>query len=292
MTATDLCASPSGDHRGAVRKTHERLEFVEVKRPLRFDEVDFTVNEPDFLVENLAAPLEYAQRVEALVGHTNMGDLMPRREPRIDRFLDTWTTDELEHARALDELMRLIGLEPVDLATFEPPPHNRWIPVLGRASQSLHDVVTTIWATSGALNEHLAMLAYSRIDVILQGRGETALHETLFRRLRAHESAHKSFYAAYADEMWQSLRQWQRKLARYGLGRTWAPVGATDHDDKPAFARTVTALGGDEWRHELIDPLQALAERILDLGDDPMEPFVERAVLECFEVERLQAQVA
>jgi hypothetical protein len=264
--------------------TMQRLEFVESKRPLVFDEIDFTVRDRDFLVTTLAAPLEYAQRVEALVGHTTMGDLMPRRDERVERFLTTWAEDELGHARALAELMQQLGLEPVDLDSFTAPTHNRWIPILGRASQSLHDVVTTIWATSGAMNEHVAMAAYSRIDAILQERRETALHETLFRRLRAHESAHKSFYATYAGETWSRLRPWQRHLTRLAIRRTWAPVGATDPHDKPAFARTVLTLSPDTWQEELVDPLQTIAERILDLGDDrPMEAFVERAVIECFE---------
>lgn len=264
--------------------TMQRLEFVESKRPLVFDEIDFTVNESDYLATTLAHPLEYAQRVEALVGHTNMGDLMPRRDARVERFLTTWAEDELGHARALAELMHQLGLDPVDLDNFTPPAHNRWIRILGGASQSLHDVVTTIWATSGAMNEHVAMSAYSRIDALLQELGETALHETLFRRLRAHESAHKSFYATYATESWARLRPWQRHLTRLAIRHTWAPVGATDPADKPAFARTVLTLSPDDWSQELVDPLQEIAERILDLGDErPLDPFVERAVLECFE---------
>jgi len=277
-------AHPSDTDDVAATATSQRLEFVESKRPLVFDEIDFTMNDPEFLAATLAHPLEYAQRVEALVGHTTMGDLMPRRDDVVERFLTTWTDDELGHARALAELMRHLGLEPLDLDTFSPPAHNQWISALGRASQSMHDVTTTIWATSGAMNEHVAMAAYSRIDTMLQERGEIALHETLFRRLRAHESAHKSFYATYATETWARLRPWQRHLTRFAIRRTWAPVGATDPSDKPAFARTVLALSPDTWESELVQPLQAMAERILDLGDDrPLDPFVERAVLDCFD---------
>jgi len=206
----------------------------------------------------------------------------------IDRFLATWTVDELGHAEALGELMRQLDLDPVDLDDFEAPAHNRWIPILGRASQALNDVVTMIWATSGAMNEHLAMGAYSRIDAILQDRNEHALHATLFRRLRAHESAHKSFYNACAIELWRTLRPWQRSLTRWALYRMWAPVGATDAADKPAFARSVATLEASGWRQNVVDPLQAIAERILEFGDgEPLEPFVERAVVECLQTDPL-----
>jgi hypothetical protein len=273
--------APATDRAGATTET--RLQFVETKQPLVFDEIDFTIDDPGYLATTVGAPLEYAQRVEALVGHTAMGDLMPRRDSRIDRFLATWTGDELGHARALGELMRLLGLDPVDLADFTPPSHNRWIPVLGRLSSSLHDVTSAIWATSGTMNEHLALAAYSRIDSILQERNERALHETLFRRLRAHESAHKSFYMAFASEVWGGLRPWQRRLTRYTLTRMWAPVGATDERDKPAFARTIAALEPEHWRENMVDPLQAIAERILEHDGRPLDDFVERAVVECLE---------
>lgn len=256
----------------------DRLDFVERKPPLIFDEIDFTIGNPEFLHDRLGAPLEYAQRVEHLVGVTQMETLMPRRTPEIERFLVQWTDDELAHARALGYLMEQIGLDPVPLDDVGPPTHNAKIGAVGKVSASMHAVVETIWATSGAMNEHLAMTAYHRIDRILQDTGEEALHATLFRRLRAHESAHKSFYASYAAGRWATLRPWQQRLARYTLRRTWAPVGATEACDRPAFARTVAALAADDWQAVLVEPVQSIAERIMDSAGE-MGPFVERAVL-------------
>lgn len=256
----------------------DRLEFVERKPPLVFDDIDFTIVDPERLAARLADPLEYAQRVEHLVGVTQMETLMPRRSDEVDRFLVQWTDDELGHARALGHLMELVGLEPVSLDGAAPPSHNSKIGALGRASASLHAVIEAIWATSGAMNEHLAMTAYHRIDAILQADGEQALHETLFRRLRAHESAHKSFYASYAAARWATLRGWQQRLARATLRRTWAPVGATDVDDRPAFARTVVALSADDWRETLVEPVQSIADRIMGAAGE-LGPVVERAVI-------------
>jgi len=255
----------------------DRLDFVERKPPLVFEEIDFTVHNPELLAVRLAGPLEYAQRVEHLVGVTHMETLMPRRTPQVERFLVQWTIDELGHAEALGHLMEMVGLDPVPLDGVGPPTRNATIGRAGRMSASLHAVIETIWATSGAMNEHLAMSAYHRIDAILKDAGEHALHETLFRRLRAHESAHKSFYATYATERWASLRGWQQRLARGVLRRTWAPVGATEAADRPAFARTVVALAADDWQETLVADVQSIAERIMDAAGE-MGPFVEQAV--------------
>jgi hypothetical protein len=286
----DTYTQASHDHRGARSwrdaDAHvsasdatvlDRLAFVERKPPLVFDEIDFTIVDPDRIATRLAGPLEYAQRVEHLVGVGNMDTLLPRRTDLVDRFLATWTDDELAHARALGTLMELVQLTPVSLDDAAPPSHNCLVGAVGAASQSLYEVIEAIWATSGAMNEHLAMSAYNRIDAVLLADGERALHETLFRRLRAHESAHKSFYAAYAMARWSTLRGWQRRLARTTLRRTWAPVGAGAPPDQPAFARTVAALAPDDWRDAMVAPVQSIADRLMDAPGE-LGPFVEHAV--------------
>ena len=258
----------------------DRLRHVATKQPLVFDEIDFTIVDHDALRTTLAAPLEYAQRVEAAVVTSGIETLLPRRDRRIQEFLELWTEDEHGHARALGELMLVLGIEPRPIGEAPLPLHNR---VLGRVaahSASLHDMIATIWGVAGAMNEHLAMAAYTRIDAMLTARGERALHETLFRRLRAHESAHKSFYAAIATEHWPKLAPWQQRLVRQVVVRTYAPVGAGEARDRPAMARTIHALAEDEWEASIVEPVQAVADRLLEL-EPGTHPFVRRAFAKC-----------
>ncbi len=258
----------------------QRLHHVQTKQPLVHDEIDFTVRDPSALTAELAAPLEYAQRVEAAVVASGIEMLMPNRDERIDAFLEAWTLDEQAHARALGELMTHLGLAPTPVGESELPLHNRLISALAARSSSLHDVVTTIWAIEGAMNEHMAMAAYNSMDSVLQRRDERALHETLMRRLRAHESAHKSFYSAVAVETWERLSPWQRRLARRVVVSTYAPVGAGAARDRPAFSRTVIALSGGRWQETIADPVQQVADRLL--GDDrEVPPFVRDAIAKC-----------
>jgi hypothetical protein len=268
---------------GSVTPIDATLRHVETKPALVFDEIDFTVRDPTGLARDLAAPLEYAQRVEAVVVASGIEALMPRRDPRIDDFLATWTIDEQGHARALGELMTLLGLDPTPVGDPGLPLHNRLIKVLAARSESLHDVVTTIWSLAGAMNEHLAMAAYNRMDTMLRQRGELALHHTLFRRLRAHESAHKSFYWSVAADTWQRLQPSQRRLTRLVVTKTYAPVGAGGAADRPALARTVHALGRDDWNEAIVEPVQGVADRLLG----STEPFVRRAFEKCLATDPL-----
>ncbi|MGH9132565.1 MAG: hypothetical protein ACRDZZ_01415 [Ilumatobacteraceae bacterium] len=258
----------------------DRLAYVETKAPLVFAEIDFTVNDRRAVAGSLAAPLEYAQRVESVVAALGIETLMPHHDDRVRRFLDVWTVDEVGHGIALSELMRQVGLTPFVATDASLPVHNHLVGVLGRMSTRMHEVVEAVWATAGAMNEHLAMAAYARMDAILREQGEVALHETLFRKLRAHESAHKSFYAAYATDVMGRMRKWQRRLVALIVEHTYMPVGAGGKRDRPAFALTVYALAGDDWDATLVTPVQQVAERLLNEGNE-MDPFVRRAVLKC-----------
>jgi hypothetical protein len=258
----------------------DRLAYVEAKAPLVFDDIDFTIRDPRWVTRALAAPLEYAQRVESVVAALGIETLMPRHDERVQRFLVVWTADEVGHGLALAQLMRLLGLTPTPESDPTLPFHNHLVGAMGRMSSRVHEVVEAVWGTAGAMNEHLAMAAYARMDAMLRERNERALHETLFRRLRAHESAHKSFYAAYAVDVMAEMRPWQRRLVRLIVHHTYKPVGAGARRDRPAFARTVDALAGDEWEGLLVTPVQQVAERLLNEGRE-MDPFVRRAVLNC-----------
>lgn len=258
----------------------QRLSRVETKDPLVFAEIDFSIRDPDGLGAALATPLAYAQRVEAVVAALGITTLLPRHDERVERFLMVWTVDEVGHGEALGELMRHLRLEPFVNEDPKTPIHNHAIGLAGRLSAKIHDIFAAVWGTAGTMNEHLAMAAYTRMDAVLQERGELALHETLFRRLRAHESSHKAFYAAYASAMTARMQPWQVKLTRLIVEHTWRPVGAGAPSDRPAFAHTVNMLAGDDWESVISTPVQQVAERLLNDGQ-VMNPFVRKAVLRC-----------
>jgi hypothetical protein len=257
------------------------LANVESKLPLVIADIDFDLRDRDRLAERLARPLAYAQRVEAVVTGLGIETLLPRHGSVVRRFLSVWIDDETTHGDALALLLRELGLPHYELRPSRLPPHNQLAKLLGVLSERAHQIVEVIWATQGAMNEHLAMSAYLRMGAIAQELGEHSLYETLFRRLRSHEAAHKAFYAAHARDVGAKLLPWQRRVARTIVVTTYAPVGAGGKVDKPAFGHTVRDLsGGDRWEDVIADPVQVVAERLLADGE-PLPPFVRRSVERC-----------
>ena len=257
-----------------------QLDVVERKVPLDLERVDYTMANPEALKARLADPLQYAQRVEIIVTGLGIEHLLPRHDARIARFLDIWIEDETTHGAALATLLDQLGLETYAPTDAPLPVHNQIAKLLGRLSQRAHEVVELIWSSSGAMNEHLAMSAYREMGVVVDELGERPLYETLFKRLRTHEAAHKGFYAASRDVA-HGMHAWQRRLARAIIVHTYTPVGAGAKVDKPTLGRTVRALDPDGgWEEKVADPVQHIAEKLLADGE-PLPRFVRDTLAEC-----------
>jgi len=128
------------------------------------------------------------------------------------------------------------------------------------------------------MNERLAFSAYERMSEILTELGELGLVETLMKPLRRDESAHLGYYRTAARDLRDRLDRWQLAVARNVISRTYAPVGAGDAKDKPAFGATLHALGDSR---EIVDRVQLLAESLLSVDERRLLPFVQRSFERC-----------
>ena len=270
-----------------------QLEVVERKVPLELERVDYTVHNPAALTARLADPLQYAQRVEIIVTGLGIEHLLPRHDERIARFLDDLDRgrdDPRRRARHPARPARARDLRADRRPAADPQPA-RQAPRAALAAGPRGRRARSGRA-SGAMNEHLAMSAYREMGVVVDELGERSLYETLFKRLRTHEAAHKGFYAAYAREVAQGMHRWQRRLARAIIVHTYAPVGAGAKVDKPALGRTVRALDPDGgWEEKVADPVQRIAEKLLADGE-PLPRFVRDAMAECVESVRVASSWA
>ena len=95
----------------------------------------------------------------------------------------------------------------------------------------------------GAINERLAIAAYTCMSAIAHELGEVELAE-LFGPTRRDESAHLGSYRTYARQLSPRLAPWQRAVVRSLLVHTYAPVGAGRAADKAPFGRALAALDG------------------------------------------------
>ena len=146
----------------------ERLEETETRRLLRMEEeLHGRIIGQDGAIKVISRAIRRS-RTGLRSGRRPIGSFI---------FLGPTGVGKSELARALAELMDLVELMPVPLDDAAPPSRNAKIGAIGSASQSMHEVIEVIWATSGAMNEHLAMSAYHRIDAILQDQPVNVEHE-------------------------------------------------------------------------------------------------------------------
>ena len=259
-----------------------KLARLEAKPSLVIDHVDYEIRNPSAVRARLAAPLAYSQRVEAMVTGLSIETLLPRTASGngyINRFLTVWTPDEQGHALALERLLVALDIEPFPLPEDEPVPiHNRLAGLLGNLSSRMHETVELVYHSVGAMNERLAFSAYERMSEILTELGEHRLVDTLLKPLRRDESAHLGYYRTAARDLRDRLDRWQLAVARSVISHTYAPVGAGDAKDKPAFGATLRSLGDSR---EIVDRVQLLAEALLSVDERRLRPFVQKSFDRC-----------
>lgn len=263
-----------------------RVLAVEAKRGLDVDAASRAierVRRPDLLADRLAAPLRYAQRVEAEVAGLSIETLLPyAADDHVGRFLAVWVPDELGHAAILGQLLGALELpsdptRPADTV----PWHNRVAGWLGHRSHRTYEIVSMTYHTIGAINERLALAAYERMAEIAVELDEPDLALALFQSLRRDESAHLGYYRTYARQLRLRLSPRQLAVARMIIVGTYAPVGAGARSDKPSFGRTVVALEDDLEHPAAAAAADDIARELLAQPGTSITPFVRRAVLEC-----------
>lgn len=156
--------------------------------------------------------------------------------------------------------------------------------LLGRRSARVYEVVSMIYHTIGAMNERLALGAYTEMGRVATNLGEIELATVLFGHLRRDESAHLGYYRTYARQLRNQLAPWQLAAARTIIVNTYAPVGAGDEKDKPLFGRVLTALEDDRANPRAAALLQAIAEELLARPGTSLPPFVATSLGQCLDV--------
>lgn len=147
------------------------------------------------------------------------------RDPVIRKFMDRWSIEELHHGNLLNRFLEEAGFGPSKNWQDEA---NRSVPRSYRIGSYLIDHATRpfgkhfhgahmVW---GAINEITAMQSYRQL-------GELSRHpilKELLSGLIQEESIHASFYWNVARVKLAETK-FSRDLARFIIGRFWAPVG-------------------------------------------------------------------
>lgn len=240
------------------------------------------------MAKRLGPAIRYAQRVEADVAGLSIETLLPYATGgHIGRFLQVWVPDESGHGVALDLLLQRIDVDKYLAASPDKvPPHNRVAGVLGRLSQHAYNIVSMMYHSIGAMNERLAMGAYTQMARTCGELGADELSEALFVPMRADEALHLGYYRTYALQLRQVLKRWQMAVVRSLIVHTYAPVGAGGKDDKAPFGEVLLLLEDDPENPSIAATVQEIAQDLLARDEEPLPPFVHDQLRHCLDLAR------
>jgi hypothetical protein len=288
--------SPRRRSPALVAETNEaverRVSAIEAKDALDLGAVEQVVTRlerREVLADRLAASIRYSQRVEAEVADLGIETLLPYATDDYDaRFLEVWVPDERGHGTALEMLLGALELptyvaRPADTV----PIHNRLAGLLGRLTSHAYEMVSLTYHSIGAMNERLAMAAYTRMaEICRQETGHVELADTLLTPMRRDESLHLGFYRTYARQLGQRLAPWKVAAVRLLVVHTYAPVGAGLEPDKGPLGQVLLELEDDPDDPATARMVQAVAQELLGAGDRELPPFVRSELLSCVELAR------
>jgi hypothetical protein len=143
------------------------LTTLEGIEPIEVSSVDFTMRDPARVKEELGGVLKYFARVEREVAEDPLLTMMPRlgteyrgytSEGR--RFLPTWVAQEQRHGELLEELQRILDMEPA-MPVAETTITNRIGGLLGKFSPYLHEIIEMVYLTRATMHERLTSIGYN-----------------------------------------------------------------------------------------------------------------------------------
>lgn len=260
--------------------------------PLRIDEVDRTVHDPQAVATRFAGTLDYLARVELEV-ERNVLELLTvlPDASEIDRFFfeDVWGPQEIAHGHILDQLKADVGLpasDPVTDVVFS-------MKVTGALAHfgQIQDVSRMMYYLTGSSTERQAVLAYSTFIDELERMGEHAIAQSVIHPIKRQEPGHFAFYSQSAKRMVQQgeLAPWQMFLVRQLRSKSFNLVGT--HGDpvyKAQMGEVIVTLGFDEELERFAEDLGRLERKVLWAEDQGMRfpPYFLRALTECVDLYR------
>lgn len=168
------------------------------------------------------------------------------KDPVIRKFMDRWSIEELHHANLLNRFLEEAGFPTGKNwraeATHKIPRSyfvgsyllNQAVRPFGKYFHGAH----MVW---GAINEITAMHAYRRLAELA---GHPVLKELLIGIVQE-ESIHGSFYWNVA-RVKLAEKKFSRDLARFIIGKFWAPVGQGAKHESEANYIMATLFPGKE----------------------------------------------
>ena len=181
------------------------------------------------------------------------------KDPVIRKFMDRWSIEELHHGNLLNRFLEEAGVPTgknwqVEATRKIPRLYTIGSYLVDQASRPFGKYFHGAHMVWGAINEITAMNAYRRLSDLA---GHPVLKELLIGIVQE-ESIHGSFYWNVA-RVKLNESQFSKNLAKFIIGKFWAPVGQGAKPKGEADYVMATLFPGQEGL-ELFD--QKIASRI------------------------------
>lgn len=147
------------------------------------------------------------------------------KDPVIRKFMDRWSVEELQHADLLNRFLNEAGIPTSENWQSEaqakvPRLYSTYAYLLYLAVKPLGRYFEGTHMAWGAINEITTLQGYRRLA---QLSGHPVLQK-LLTGIMQEESLHSNFYWSIA-RLKLSRTRLSRDLARFSIGKFWAPVG-------------------------------------------------------------------
>lgn len=270
------------------RRLRDHVDRLGVEHPpLSLGDVDFTVHQPELVLDRFGKVLDYMARAELEVERNvlELTVLLPD-PPEVDRyfFSEVWLPQEAMHGRILDELQTRLGSPP---AVTDLDSVSLKIRLLGAVAhlEPVQDVVRMLYYLTGMTTERSALLSYQRLHDGLQAMGETALATTVVTPIRRQEPGHYAFYQMSCRNLWGRLDSWQQWLVRRLRALSFAPVATHNRAHLADVGDVMAQLGvRDAAEAESYAEQVSRVERDLlfaGQGGLRVPPYIARSFTEC-----------
>ena len=269
-------------------EVHKRLELARESPELEVGNIDFDFSNKAVLRSLFKNIGPYFARVETQVANNvkQVRAILPNElEGEGEEFLNIWGPHELKHGEAWNQLLRHLDLSTYELPDDEINPKFEALGFITKKVPKLARIVYFYYAVTGAKHELQTIGGYQSNVSILRDKDEIPLIRTMFKPILRNEGVHYPYYYEVAKDLKDQMSRVERRLARWLLIKFYNPVGANTKQDQIDFGYMARDLGGDRLE-DLSKPVQEIAQELLVISGEELEPFVAKRIKDCIEMAR------
>jgi hypothetical protein len=268
----------------------DKIERLSEDLPLTAAPGDVGFSDTAQVRQDLGRTINYFHRIESEVRMTanHIRVLLPNDEVTEQFLTKAWVPQEDAHGVIFGFMLKAAGITVPDIPDREAGIKMRIGGRLGQASRHVEAIADYIYKVFGVMHERTTYAGYDSLSNKLIKLGEKDIVQDFIKPIMRQESGHLGYYRMAASIRKAGLRPWQIGIAREVVMRTYRPVGVDSDKDARDYGHVAVTLGEGVGQEPMISPVQALAETLLNNGNE-LPAFVLQSVTKCIQEEKEHA---